>query len=67
MGMIAKLSDLFHPVCPHVTGKAAWEPKPPSKPKPGTLPPNRALIYWRTPEEWGQKIHQWVSGARVRT
>ncbi|PWN22540.1 ESCRT-II complex, vps25 subunit [Microstroma glucosiphilum] len=41
-------------------GKAAWEPKPPSKPKPGTLPPNRALIYWRTPEEWGQKIHQWV-------
>lgn len=56
-----------HPVlCLYPTGKAAWEPKPPSKPKPGSLPPNRALIYWRTPDEWGQKIHQWVSTGTVK-
>lgn len=42
-------------------GNASWEPKPPAKPKPGTPPPTRALIYWKRPEEWGDLIHQWVS------
>lgn len=42
-------------------GKASWEPPLPTKPKAGTPTPTRALIYWRRPEEWGDRIHQWVS------
>ncbi|CAO1634496.1 unnamed protein product [Sympodiomycopsis kandeliae] len=41
-------------------GKASWEPPLPAKPKPGAASPSKALIYWRRPEEWGDRIHQWV-------
>lgn len=36
-------------------GDAVWDP--PRK----TPPPTRAMIYWRRPEEWAERLAAWVA------